>query len=115
LEIPIVCRRVNIQSGTLSVFDHQCRQGFPSVICLRLYKLSASIFRGEKISRSIEKGWIYFFLLRKFLLAWSRYNLIPMPIPIIIKIEKTTIMMTGTAMGSSISEVKRKKQTRTML
>jgi hypothetical protein len=38
-----------------------------------------------------------------------------MPIPIIIKIEKTTIMMTGTAMGSSISEVKRKKQTRTML
>jgi hypothetical protein len=69
------------------------------------------MFRGEKISRSIEKGWIYFFLLRKFLLAWSRYNLIPMPIPIIIKIEKTTIMMTGTAMGSLISEDKRKKNT----
>jgi hypothetical protein len=34
-----------------------------------------------------------------------------MPIPIIIKIEKTTIMMTGTAMGSLISEVKRKKNT----
>jgi hypothetical protein len=34
-----------------------------------------------------------------------------MPIPIIIKIEKTTIVMIGTAIGSLISEDNRKKNT----